>query len=126
MDFNKHSKTKLDRRINVLIYLNKSWQEEYGGHLELWDSSMENCGNKILPTYNTMAIFSTTDYSYHGHPDHLNCPEDISRKSLALYYYSDGRPSSELNLDVETHGTIFKARKRNHDDILDTTESSID
>ena len=126
IDFNKHSKTKLDRRINVLIYLNKDWKEEYGGNLELWDRSMETCVHKILPVYNTMVIFSTTDYSYHGHPDPLNCPNDMSRKSLALYYYSDGRPSSELNLEAERHGTIFKTRNKIHDDSLDTTKSSID
>ena len=36
-DFNKHSLTGLDRRLNVLIYLNRDWKEEYVGHFELWD-----------------------------------------------------------------------------------------
>ena len=121
VDFNKHSKNHLDRRINVLIYLNKDWKEEYGGHLELWNSTMEKCEKKILPAFNTMAIFSTSDFSYHGHPNPLNCPEDRSRKSLALYYYSDGRPESELDSSIETHGTIFKARKDNKDDELAIT-----
>lgn len=30
-DFNKHSKLNLDRRLNLLIYLNKNWKDEYGG-----------------------------------------------------------------------------------------------
>jgi hypothetical protein len=58
-----------------------------------------------------MAIFSTTDFSYHGHPDALKCPEGMSRKSLALYYYSNGRPSSEINAGLEEHTTVFQSRK---------------
>ena len=57
--------------------------------------------------FNRLAIFSTTSESFHGHPDALNCPEDMTRKSLALYYYTNGRPKSE---DGGTHTTIFKAR----------------
>ncbi|MGH2611796.1 MAG: 2OG-Fe(II) oxygenase, partial [Rhabdochlamydiaceae bacterium] len=104
----------LDRRINVLVYLNKSWKDEYGGHFELWDRDMKNCVNKVPPTYNTMAIFSTTDFSYHGHPDPLQCPQDMSRKSLALYYYSNGRPAEEISL--EKHTTLFQQRTDNKAD----------
>jgi Rps23 Pro-64 3,4-dihydroxylase Tpa1-like proline 4-hydroxylase len=126
VDFNKHSKTKLDRRLNVLIYLNKNWKEEYGGHLELWNKSMDKCEKKILPAFNTMAIFSTTDYSFHGHPNPLNCPDSMSRKSLALYYYSDGRPQSEIDSGISRHGTIFKARKNSDDDKLSIKETAAD
>jgi hypothetical protein len=124
VDFNKHSKKELDRRINILIYLNKNWKEEYGGHLELWNKSMDTCERKVLPVFNTMVIFSTTDFSYHGHPNPLTCPEDMSRKSLALYYYSDGRPASEINPDLHTHGTVFQARKDNDSDRATITEGS--
>ncbi len=110
-DFNKNPMTMLDRRINLLVYLNKDWQESYGGHFELWDRNMEKAHNKILPTFNTVAIFTTTDFSYHGHPDPLTCPPDRSRKSVALYYYSNGRPSSEVNSGLEEHTTLFKERK---------------
>jgi len=110
-DFNKHPKINLDRRINVLVYLNKEWKEEYGGFFELWDTDMKACVNKVLPEFNTLAMFSTTDFSYHGHPNALDCPDDRSRKSLALYYYSNGRPSSEVNQNQEDHNTLFKARQ---------------
>ena len=109
-DFNKHSLTGLDRRLNVLLYLNKDWKEEYGGHFELWDTEMKSCRKKILPAFNTLALFSTTDTSYHGHPDALTCPEDESRKSIALYYYSNGRPPHEVNPALADHSTLFKAR----------------
>ncbi len=109
-DFNKHPDTRLDRRINALVYLNKDWKEEYGGYFELWDREMQGCRTKILPEFNTLAIFSTTDFSYHGHPNALNCPEDRSRKSLALYYYSNGRPSHEVHSGLEEHTTLFRQR----------------
>lgn len=112
-DFNKHKATNLDRRLNVLVYLNKDWDESYGGHFELWNEDMTKCEKKLLPIFNRMAMFSTTDFSYHGHPDKLNCPEGRSRKSLALYYYTNGRPSSEINEGLEDHTTLFVDRKGN-------------
>ena len=115
-DFNKHDFTKLDRRINLLVYLNKDWEESYGGHFELWDKNMTKSCKKVLPVFNRVAIFSTTDFSYHGHPDPLTCPPDRSRKSLAFYYYSNGRPKSEIS--DRTHGTVFVNRAKIKDDIV--------
>jgi Rps23 Pro-64 3,4-dihydroxylase Tpa1-like proline 4-hydroxylase len=109
-DFNKQKLTNLDRRLNVLVYLNKDWDETWGGHFELWDTDMKGCRKRILPVFNRMAIFSTTSNSYHGHPDPLKCPEDRSRKSFALYYYTNGRPEEEVVDGLEYHSTIFKAR----------------
>ncbi len=68
VDFNKHSRMNLDRRLNLLIYLNKDWQEDYGGYLQLWDAEMNACQQKILPLFNRCVIFSTTDFSYHATP----------------------------------------------------------
>lgn len=109
-DFNKHRWSKLDRRLNVLVYLNKDWQEAWGGDFELWDKDMQECKKKVSPLFNRIAIFSTTDFSYHGHPDPLRCPADRSRKSFALYYYTNGRPEEEINQGLEDHSTLFKAR----------------
>jgi Rps23 Pro-64 3,4-dihydroxylase Tpa1-like proline 4-hydroxylase len=106
-DFNLHTKLKLDRRINVLIYLNKDWKEEYGGHFELWNREMSHAEQKILPLFNRCAIFSTTSFSYHGHPNPLTCPPDRTRKSIATYYYSNGRPEEEVS---EAHSTLFQHR----------------
>lgn len=104
-DFNWHTQLKLDRRINVLIYLNKDWKEEYGGHFELWNRDMTAAEQKIQPLFNRCAIFSTTSYSYHGHPNPLTCPPDRTRKSIATYYYSNGRPEEEVH---EAHSTLFQ------------------
>jgi hypothetical protein len=109
-DFNKHYHTNLDRRLNVLIYLNKDWEETFGGFFELWDIDMKAAVVKILPLFNRMALFSTTSTSYHGHPDALTCPSDRSRKSIALYYYTNGRPQDEIIEGLEAHTTLFKSR----------------
>ena len=109
-DFNKHRPTGLDRRINVLVYLNKDWKEEYGGHFELWDTEMKQCVKRVLPQFNTLAMFTTTTHSYHGHPDPLECPDGLSRKSLALYYYTNGRPAHEVDPDAQQHSTLFQQR----------------
>ena len=106
-DFNYHPRLKLDRRINVLIYLNKDWKEEYGGHFELWNTEMTAAERKILPLFNRCLIFSTTSTSYQGHPTPLSCPPDRTRKSLATYYYSVGRPEEEIS---DVHSTLFQHR----------------
>ena len=112
-DFNQHPQMKLDRRLNILIYLNHNWKENNGGHLELWDKEMKKCEKKVLPIFNRMVIFSTTDFSYHGNPNKVKVEENKSRKSIALYYYSNGRPSSERKLGL--HSTIFRKRPDSDD-----------
>jgi hypothetical protein len=106
-DFNKHSRLDLDRRINLILYLNKDWREEYNGHLELWDRTMSRCVRKVLPEYNRCVIFNTTDTAYHGHPEQLACPEGMTRKSVALYYYTVSRPAVEQS---PQHGTLWQER----------------
>jgi hypothetical protein len=106
-DFNRHNRLPLDRRINVLLYLNHDWPEAFGGHLELWNRTMTRCEQRILPVFNRMVVFATTDFAYHGHPDPLTCPSNRARRSMALYYYTNGRPASEVSY---THTTLFRAR----------------
>lgn len=105
VDFNVHPKLNLDRRLNMLVYLNRDWQDEWGGHLELWDKDITRCHEKIAPLFNRTVVFNTTDVSYHGHPHPLACPEGESRKSLSFYYYTNGRPEAENSPE---HSTIFR------------------
>jgi Rps23 Pro-64 3,4-dihydroxylase Tpa1-like proline 4-hydroxylase len=104
-DFNVHPKLKLDRRVNMLVYLNKDWDEAWGGHLELWNASMAECRQRIAPLFNRTVVFSTTDTSFHGHPHPLLSPPGVTRKSVSLYYYTAGRPEEERSA---AHDTIFK------------------
>lgn len=106
VDFSHHPTNGLNRRLNLLLYLSRNWQEEYGGHLEFWSRDIKNCEQKILPVFNRCAIFSTSPISYHGHPEGLNCPEGMTRNSIALYYFTRGRPKEEEG----EHNTLFKSR----------------
>lgn len=104
-DFRRHLSYNLERRLNLLIYMNPDWREEYGGHLELWDREMKTCVKRILPIANRCVIFNTTDDSYHGHPHPLTCPEGMHRCALALYYYTADRPAS---VDGRLHSTAWQ------------------
>jgi hypothetical protein len=106
-DFNWHEKLRLARRLNLIVYLNRDWSEAYGGDLQLWDAAMSHCVTQIYPILNRAVLFSTLDTGYHGHPDPLACPEGETRKSLALYYYTNGRPDNE---SYAVHSTLFQAR----------------
>jgi hypothetical protein len=116
-DYNYHPKTYLDRRINVLIYLNENWKPEWKGNLEFWDKHMTNPVASIVPLFNRMVIFNTTDDSLHGLPDPLECPDGVTRKSIALYYYTNGRPENERS---RPHSTLY--RRRPDDPIDSATE----
>lgn len=105
-DFQFHKITGQIRKLNVITYLNKNWQEEYKGHLELWDSNMTKCIKKILPIFNRTVIFYIDEYSFHGHPDILKCPPGMSRKSLATYYYIENKQKKES----EIKSTSYKRR----------------
>ena len=105
-DFNVHPDLSLYRRVNLLLYINKNWNQSWGGDLELWDESMDSCVRKIAPNFNRMVIFTTSENSYHGHPAPLNCPPDVIRLSLALYYYTALPPIQEQT----PHLTVWKDR----------------
>jgi Rps23 Pro-64 3,4-dihydroxylase Tpa1-like proline 4-hydroxylase len=104
VDYNIHPETKLHRRLNILIYMNKDWRDDYEGHLQLWDMKEKKMIANIAPVFNRMAMFETNEISFHGHPKPLNTPQDVTRKSLAAYYYTASRPASEI---VSEHNTIY-------------------
>lgn len=106
-DFNIHGPLKLERRLNLLIYLNKDWDPSYGGNLELWDPSMKTREVTVSPVFNRAVVFSTNKDSMHGHPDPLTCPEDRSRQSVALYYYTS---PEEGVASLAQRSTVFRAR----------------
>jgi hypothetical protein len=87
-DFNVHKEMQVERRLNLLIYLNDDWPEDYGGQLELWDKKMRAAATSILPVLGRAVVFSTTLQSFHGQPDPVKCPPDRSRRSIATYYYT--------------------------------------
>lgn len=82
----------LHRRLNLLIYLNKNWEKEWGGSLQLYDMTTKSLFHDILPVFNRAVIFSTTTDALHGHPHSLACPENEARYSFALYYFTLEKP----------------------------------
>jgi Rps23 Pro-64 3,4-dihydroxylase Tpa1-like proline 4-hydroxylase len=100
-DFNSYDKdgVRLDRRINLLIYLNPDWKEEYGGHLYLCDKEKRVRSKKILPILNRCVIFNTSNKSVHGHPEPLTTSANsIYRHSIAVYYYTKNE-NGELDFE---------------------------
>lgn len=96
-DFTVHPhKSNYRRRVNLILYLNKDWKDSYGGDLELWDREMKSCKSKIAPHFNRAVIFNTDETSYHGLPDPMTCPEDSTRKSIALYYFTKEEKKPKL------------------------------
>lgn len=87
-DFNLHKPMYVERRLNLLIYLNEDWPESYGGELELWNKQMRAAEVKVLPVMGRAVVFNTTLQSFHGQPDPVSCPPDRSRRSIATYYYT--------------------------------------
>ena len=87
-DFNLSKDMRVQRRLNLILYLNRDWQDSYGGHLELWDRKAQSCVAKVLPVFGRAVIFQTDLDCFHGHPHPLTCPADRTRRSLAMYYYT--------------------------------------
>ena len=106
IDYNFHPKTKFHRRLNAILYMNKEWKDEYEGHLEFWDlaEGRSEMLEKISPSFNRMVIFETNEISFHGHPTPLKTPKEVSRKSLAFYYYTQTRDETVATSD---HNTIY-------------------
>jgi hypothetical protein len=104
-DFRRHLSYNLERRLNLLFYVNDDWKDEYGGHLELWDQSMARCERRVLPSANRCVVFNTSDKSYHGHPRPLTSPDGVLRRSIALYFYTV-EPGAEV--DPRKHATNWQ------------------
>lgn len=120
-DFNYHQRLHVERRINVLIYLNKDWKDEYGAQLELWDTDMKSRVKSYVPSFNRCVIFNTTSDSNHGNPQPVNHPDGVSRRSIALYYYTATWDNTK-----KKHTTHFRVRPGEENDAPDVRSRSQD
>jgi hypothetical protein len=94
LDYSIHPKLKLQRKLNLIIYMTEGWNTDWGGSLELWShNEMKNKPKDKIVTvnniFNRAVLFDTTQNSWHGFPEPLTCPDGIYRKSLAVYYLTD-------------------------------------
>lgn len=112
-DFNYHADLKLERRLNVLIYLNRDWKGEYGGCFEIWNQTMSSRCLCVEPLFNRCVVFNTSSTSFHGNPEPVNHPARLPRRSIALYYYTATWDGTR-----RAHTTQFKVR-RNSGDVSD-------
>jgi hypothetical protein len=111
VDFNRHPVTHTHRRLNLIVYLNHEWDDAWGGSLELHSDprSEDDRVTRVTPLFNRAVIFETTEWSWHGF-SRITLPEAkraLSRKSIALYFYTEERPTEEL---ADTHSTIYVDR----------------
>ena len=111
-DFNIHGGLKVERRLNLLIYLNEDWDDDFGGQLELWKKDMSECSVRVKPVIGRAVVFTTALDSFHGHPDPLNCPPERSRRSIATYYY---QAAEEGLAALPRRTTNFRARPGSED-----------
>jgi Rps23 Pro-64 3,4-dihydroxylase Tpa1-like proline 4-hydroxylase len=106
VDFNFIKEKQWHRRLNILIYFNKDWKEEYGGYFDIWDKEVKKCYGTFAPQFNRVFVFATSNISFHGVTP-LTCPPNVLRKSFAAYYYTKEAPT---HWDGKCHSTIFKPR----------------
>lgn len=109
-DFIRHAQLGLERRINVLIYLNKEWKAEDGGCFEIWDGAMKNRCVQVVPLFNRCVVFNTTSTSFHGNPEPVRNSAHIPRRSIALYYYTATWDEAR-----QPHTTRFQVRPGSRD-----------
>ncbi len=112
VDFNIDERRMLHRRLNLLVYLNKEWEDTWGGLIELHSDPRHPEVDEIesiLPLFNRCVIFETSEYSWHGF-ETIHLPEDrkhLSRKSFAIYLYTKDRPVEDA---VAPHTTFYLCR----------------
>lgn len=104
IDFNIHTKLNVHRRLNFLVYLNKGWNNAWGGQLEMWNADMSKLMKAVDPAFNRCVIFETSDYSYHGYSK-ISVPEGVTRKSFYAYFYTNERENAG-----KFHDTVFRSK----------------
>lgn len=94
LDYSIHPKTGLQRKLNLIVYLTEGWKPEWGGGLEFWshnpNTNLPLQREKVIDNiFNRAILFDTTQNSWHGLPQPIDCPDDVYRKSIAVYYMTD-------------------------------------
>lgn len=107
VDFNYHPSERWHRRLNLIVYLNPEWEEGWGGNLELYRDPYQDAkpAVRVVPRMNRCVIFETTERSWHAF-DRITLPAakaELSRRSVALYFYSKDRPAEEVAGKHTTH-----------------------
>lgn len=110
-DFDRHPQTGLQNEMSMMTYLNRDWDPAWGGALELWDGEKKRAQRFIQPEFNRIAVVSHGPVSFHGHPEPMQLPEGVTRRSLSSYYYSN-RSEPGLKADKPPQSTQFLIWKK--------------
>ena len=90
-DYSIHPKLGKMRKLNIIVYMNPIWKDEWNGNLEFWSHDDEHNQPKekiksIKPSFNRAVIFDVSQNGWHGLPEYTKQPKDVYRQSMALYY----------------------------------------
>lgn len=100
LDYSMHPKMDYERKLNLIYYLSEDWDPAWGGNLEFWQGTNKKAERKVKQIdckFNRAVIFDTTQNSWHGFPERINCPEGKYRKSIAMYYLKHPSESADPN-----------------------------
>jgi Rps23 Pro-64 3,4-dihydroxylase Tpa1-like proline 4-hydroxylase len=104
LDYSIHPKLFLQRKINIILYINPNWKAQYGGTLGLW-SDMDGQPNKLVhkvdTLFNRALIFDTTQNSWHGICEEINSENNLTRNSLATYYLTNPMNNADPRMKVK-------------------------
>jgi Rps23 Pro-64 3,4-dihydroxylase Tpa1-like proline 4-hydroxylase len=103
VDYNLHPLKRKQRRINLILFLNRYWEKNWGGALEFWNKDVTKCEQSILPLFNRCVLFECNEYSFHGYSK-INCPKEETRRSFYQYYFTE--PEEKILF----HDTLFKSK----------------
>jgi hypothetical protein len=98
-DWTQHPHLPLVRQLNMIIYLNRDWQEEWGGALELHGPGGGPIA-RVAPVFNRAVIFPTTSETVHGFPQPMTCPADRARRSVSWFYWSPDRAAIQQGAPI--------------------------
>ena len=110
LDYSIHPKLNLQRKLNLILYLEEDYNPQWGGSLQLWSNDKEkskplNKIKEVEPLFNRAILFDTTQKSWHGFPDPINPPEGKLRKSFAVYYLTEITSTAEDRYKARYVGT---------------------
>ena len=110
VDGNYHDASGLNRRMNMLIYLNRNWKKNWGGEFGIYADEGNTLVKSVPPLFNRCVIFDSHDKSFHGLPNPINFPTDEPRRSVILYYYTKAkRPGDKVTVG-DPHSALWKSK----------------